>query len=186
MRRINISTIHLKYQKKDLLKVSEDHLYLEVGYFAVQSYELFIGEHYIGGVGDYNNGKSDVTRYTSIFNIPIKLLEENNTFEFRSRSVINTGIKGKVTFLNQEDMLSSKAFIAFDSMLTLFVIFFGTTLLSIVLIYLSATMIMVRNRQHGWSHIWLSIAVLFFLSLNYMGSYGEIFFLCCHLKWFID
>lgn len=162
-------------QKTELLKVSDEHLYLKIGNFAVQAYEIFVNGHYIGGAGDYQNGHSIVTRYTSIIDIPIDLLEESNEFEIKTLSVLTTGVRGQIVFMDHVDMIRSKSFTNFDNSVILFIVF-GTFLLSLGLIYLSATMIRVRDEKIGLGYIWLSVGVIF-LAVNYMASFSELFYI---------
>lgn len=160
---------------KDTLNgVSVHQLFLKVSYFSVQAYELYMNGTYIGGAGDYFDGRSDVSRHTAIFPIPQTIIEDNNTFEFRTRGMITTGIRGQVIFIDRDTMVDSKSFRFIDNNVILFVVY-GTLLLSISLMFLSFSTIRVSDKKNGERHIWLSVAVAF-LSLSYLVAYNEVFY----------
>ncbi|PKM57505.1 MAG: hypothetical protein CVU98_05725 [Firmicutes bacterium HGW-Firmicutes-3] len=157
--------------KEALTTVSNQHLFLSVGYFTVQAFEVYFNGTNIASVGDYMFGRSDVGKKTHIIHLHQHLLQENNTIVFKTRSIFNTGIKGNLSILNEVSAIENRQWIMFEYWLITFVVL-GTLILSIVLIFLSFSLIRIRDAVFGSSYIWLSIAVIF-LSIHSMELIGD-------------
>ncbi len=166
---------HIEYRfqitKKELNSVSNQHLFLSVGYFTVQAFEVYFNDAHIASIGDYMYGRSDVGKTTHIIPLHQHLLQENNTITFKTKSIMDTGIKGKVSILNEVSMIENRQWTMFEYWLISFVVL-ATLLLSMVLIVLSFSLIRVRDLVVCSSYIWLSIAVIF-LSIQSMELIGD-------------
>jgi signal transduction histidine kinase/CheY-specific phosphatase CheX/DNA-binding ferritin-like protein (Dps family) len=161
----------IQITKEALTRVSDQHLFLSVGYFTVQAFEVYINDTHIASIGDYMFGRSDVGKIIHIVPLHQHLLQDDNTITFKTRSILNTGIKGNVSILNEISAIDHRQWLRFEYWLISFVVL-GTLLLSIVLIFISFSLIRVRDSVFGSSYIWLSIAVIF-LSIHSMELIGD-------------
>ncbi|PKM56273.1 MAG: hypothetical protein CVV00_00435 [Firmicutes bacterium HGW-Firmicutes-5] len=161
----------IQITKDELTSVSNQHLFLSVGYFTVQAFEVYFNGTHIASIGDYMYGRSDVGKKTHIIPLHQHLLQENNTITFKTRSIINTGIKGNLSILNDVSMIKNRQWSMFEYWLISFVVL-ATLLLSMVLIFLSFSLIRVRDSVVCSSYICLSIAVIF-LSIHSMELIGD-------------
>ena len=157
--------------KEALTSVSDQHLFLSVGYFTVQAFEVYFNGMHIATIGDYMFGRSDVGKKTHILPLHQHLLQDDNTITFKTRSIMNTGIKGNLSILNEVSATKYRHWSMFENWLISFVVL-ATFLLSLVLIFLSFSLIRVRDSVFCSSYIWLSVAVIF-LSIHSMELVGD-------------